>query len=128
MNSYLLVFLGGGIGSMLRLGVYRLARLWLAPDFPWGTLAVNVIGGFAAGLVIGWLAGRSTGGADNASLFLMTGVLGGFTTFSAFSIDTLLLMQRGQIGGSLVYVSANVGFSIAAAAIGFALLRTLATN
>lgn len=128
MNSYLLVFLGGGIGSMLRLGVYRLTRLWLSPDFPWGTLAVNVIGGFAAGLVTGWLAARSPGTGENTALFLMTGVLGGFTTFSAFSVDALQLIQRGQIAGGLVHVSANVGFSIAGAAIGFALTRALASS
>ena len=96
MNQYLLVFLGGGIGSALRLGTYRLARLWLPPEFPWGTFSVNVIGGLCAGLVTGWLMARSAGGADPAALFLMTGVLGGFTTFSAFNVEgTLRHPERG---------------------------------
>jgi CrcB protein len=123
MNQYLLVFLGGGIGSALRLGTYRLARLWLPPEFPWGTFSVNVIGGLCAGMVTGWLMARSAGGADPAALFLMTGVLGGFTTFSAFSIDAVLLFQKGQHGAATFYVMASLILSVAAAVIGLWLIR-----
>ncbi|MEO6360101.1 MAG: fluoride efflux transporter CrcB [Sphingomicrobium sp.] len=123
MNSYLLVFLGGGIGSVLRLGVYRLTRLWLSSDFPWGTFAVNVIGGFAAGLVTGWLIARSAGSGETASLFLMTGILGGFTTFSAFSVDAVLMIQRGQQVGAAMYILASVVFAIIGVVVGLAATR-----
>ena len=123
MNQYLLVFLGGGIGSALRLGTYRLARLWLPPEFPWGTFSVNVIGGLCAGMVTGWLMARPAGGADHAALFLMTGVLGGFTTFSAFSVDAVLLFQKGQHGAAILYVMASLILSIAAALLGLWLIR-----
>jgi CrcB protein len=123
MNAYLLVFLGGGIGSMLRLGTYRLARVWLSPDFPWGTLAVNVVGGFAAGLVTGLLAGRTTAGADATALFLMTGVLGGFTTFSAFGVDAVLLFQKGAYGSGLTFVLGSVALALAGVLIGMWTVR-----
>lgn len=123
MNSYLLVFLGGGIGSMLRLGAYRATRLWVSADFPWGTFAVNVSGSVAAGMVTGWLLSRSAGANDPWALFLMTGFLGGFTTFSAFSVDAMLLAQRGAMGAALSYVVASVLLSILAAVAGFALMR-----
>ena len=126
MNSYLLVFLGGGLGSMLRFGTYRLARLWLPPEFPWGTFAVNVIGGFAAGLVTGWLASRSGGDPDKVALFLMTGVLGGFTTFSAFSVDAVMLFQKGQQVSALLYVLASVLLSIAGVVAGLMCVRAMA--
>ena len=124
-NPYLLVFVGGGIGSALRLGVYRLARLWLPPDFPWGTLIVNMVGGFAAGLLSGWLLSRSAGGADSVSLFVVTGLLGGFTTFSAFSLDAVLLWQRGQAGIAMAYVLASVLLSVAGVIAGISAARLL---
>ena len=124
-NPFVLVFLGGGIGSVLRLGVNRLARLWLTPDFPWGTLAVNAFGGFAAGLVAAWLVARSAGGTDSASLFLLTGVLGGFTTFSAFSLDAVLLWQRGAVGLAAAYVLGSVMLSLAGVIAGLAIARVL---
>lgn len=123
MNSYLLVFVGGGIGSILRLGTYQLARLWLSSDFPWGTLAVNVIGGFVAGLLTGWLLGRSAGATDPATLFLMTGVLGGFTTFSAFSVEAVLMFQRGQQAGAFAYVLASVLLAAGGVLAGLAAIR-----
>lgn len=125
-HPVVLVFLGGGIGSVLRLGVYRLTRLWLAPDFPWGTLAVNALGGFAAGLVAAWLVGRSASGTDPAALFLLTGLLGGFTTFSAFSLDAVLLWQRGAFGPAAAYVLGSVILSLAGVIAGMALARILA--
>lgn len=126
MNNYLLVFLGGGIGSALRLGTYHLARLLLPPQFPWGTFSVNVLGGLCAGLVSGWLMSRSAGGADPAALFLMTGVLGGFTTFSAFSVDAVLLFLRGSQGAAAGYVLASVILSLTAAALGLWIVRQAA--
>jgi len=123
MNSFLMVFLGGGLGSALRLGVYRLARQWLSSDFPWGTLAVNVIGGLGAGAVTAWILARSLGSEDVAVLFFMTGVLGGFTTFSAFSVDTLLLWQRGDQATALMYLVLSIFLSIGATAVGLLACR-----
>ena len=125
-NPFILVFLGGGIGSVLRLAVYRLARIWLAPEFPWGTLIVNVVGGFVAGTVSAWIISRSAGASDSASLFLMTGVLGGFTTFSAFSLDAVLLWQRGQGAVAAVYVLASVMLSVLGVIAGLGAGRLLA--
>jgi CrcB protein len=124
-NAYLLVFVGGGIGSVLRFAVYHLARLWLPPEFPWGTLAVNALGGVAAGAVAGWILARSVGGSDPTSLFLMTGLLGGFTTFSAFSLDAVLLWQRGEPGLALLYVLASVLLAIAGVMAGLGGVRAL---
>ena len=125
-NPYVLVFLGGGIGSALRLGVYRLSRLWLPPEFPWGTLIVNVLGGIAAGALSGWFLVRSSGGSDSPTLFLMTGLLGGFTTFSAFSLDAVLLWQRGQAGLALAYILASVLISLAGVIAGMSVIRIFA--
>jgi CrcB protein len=125
MNAAL-VFLGGGIGSLLRIGVYHLARLWLPPSFPFGTFLVNVLGGLAAGLVAGAMLQRSAGGADPLYLFVMTGVLGGFTTFSAFSVDALLLWQRGELHAAAIYVLASVLLALVGVAAGMAAVRALA--
>jgi CrcB protein len=125
LKPILLVFFGGGIGSVLRLGVLHASRLWLPPNLPFGTMAVNVIGGLAAGAIAAALLGRSSGGTDPMALFLMTGVLGGFTTFSAFSLDTYLLWQRGDAAMALGYAGASVVLSIAAVVAGFATVRAL---
>lgn len=125
LKSIALVFLGGGIGSVLRLGVLHASRLLLPPVFPFGTMAVNVIGGVAAGAFAAALLGRSSGGADPMALFLLTGLLGGFTTFSAFSLDAYLLWHRGDVAAALGYVTASVLLSIAAVVAGFAAVRAL---
>jgi CrcB protein len=125
MNAAL-VFLGGGIGSLLRFGVYHLARLWLPPSFPFGTFAVNVLGGLFAGLVAGTMLQRSIGGSDPAYLFVMTGVLGGFTTFSAFSVDAVLLWQRGDQVAATAYVAGSLLLAILGVALGMAVVRALA--
>ena len=124
-NPYFLVFLGGGLGSVLRLATYHAARLWLPPEFPWGTLAVNALGGVAAGAVAGWILSRSVGGADSMSLFLMTGLLGGFTTFSAFSLDAVLLWQRGETGAAIGYVTASVLLAIGGVIAGLSGARAI---
>ena len=120
-----LVFLGGGLGSVLRLLVLHSSRLLFPASFPWGTAIVNVGGGLAAGAIAAFLMGRNAGGGDPASLFLLTGVLGGFTTFSAFSLDAVLLWQRGAQSAAAAYVLCSVLLSIAAVAAGFAIVRAL---
>lgn len=121
MNSTVLqVALGGAIGATARYGVNGLAAR-LAPGFPLGTLMVNVIGSFAMGLLAAIFAHR---GGHHLAPFLMTGVLGGFTTFSAFSLDTLTLWERGQGGIAAAYVALSVGISLAAIIAGLAFGRT----
>jgi CrcB protein len=125
MNQTLLVFLGGGLGAAGRHGVNVAAARLLGLGFPWGTLTVNVVGSFIMGLFAGWFAFKAAGGlSQHARLLLMTGVLGGFTTFSAFSLDTVLLWQRGAQGMAAAYVLLSVLLSIAGLVAGLALVRT----
>ena len=111
--SVALVFVGGGLGAVLR----YLATLLIGG--PVATLAVNVSGSF----VIGLLAATLPPDASQLRLLFMTGLLGGFTTFSAFSLDALGLWQRGQAGSAAVYVTASVALSLAAAVAGVAVSR-----
>ena len=117
--GYALVFVGGGLGAALRHGVNRFAMAAFGPGFPAGTLIVNIVGSLAMGLLIGALAAVPGGTSQHLRLFLATGVLGGFTTFSAFSLDALTLWERGQPGTALAYVAASVVLSLAAVALGF---------
>lgn len=123
MIPALLVALGGAIGSLARYGVNLWTVRAFGLGFPWGTLTVNVVGGFVMGLLAALLTLR--GGSSEAKLFLMTGVLGGFTTFSAFSLDAVSLWERGEGTTAAVYVIASVAVSIAALVGGLALGRAL---
>ena len=126
MQPTLLVFLGAGIGGALRHGVNQACARLCGVAFPWGTLTVNVVGSLAMGLVIGWLAARADADwSQPLRLFLTTGILGGSTTFSAFSLDSILLWQRGEWLAALAYVGASVVASIAALALGLSLMRVL---
>ncbi len=126
MTAYLLVFLGAGIGGALRHGVNTGCARWCGLDFPWGTLTVNLVGSLAMGLIAGWLAFKAgESWTQHTRLFLTTGILGGFTTFSAFSLDAVLLWERGQIMTASIYVLGSVLLSIAALALGLALMRAL---
>ena len=118
---WLLVFVGGGIGAAARHGINRLGLVLLGPGFPWWTMAVNVAGSFLIGLLAGLFGAMETG--RNLRLFLTTGVLGGFTTFSAFSLDALTLWERGASLQAGLYVLASVTLSLLAAAIGLLIAR-----
>lgn len=120
---WLLVFLGGGIGASLRHAVNRATFAWFGPGFPVGTISVNVIGSFLIGLSAGLFAAHGTG--QPARLFLVTGVLGGFTTFSAFSLDALALWERGQALTAAYYVVGSVGLSLIAIVVGMMASRLL---
>ena len=122
--NYLIVFLGGGIGSMLRHGVNVLSARWLGTGFPYGTLTVNVTGSIVMGLLAGYFAFKGEA-AQSWRLFLMTGILGGYTTFSAFSLDAILLYERGEIGQALAYVAASGAVSIFGLFAGLMLIRQL---
>jgi CrcB protein len=127
MFALFLVILGGGIGSGLRHGVNLAAARWIGIEFPWGTLAVNVIGSFLIGAFAGWLAFRGDAHATQSlRLFLTTGILGGFTTFSAFSLDFALLFERGDTVLAAVYVIASVAISLAAIFAALWLVRSFA--
>ena len=126
MIQTLLVFLGGGIGAASRHGVNIAAARLLGTAFPWGTLIINVAGSFAMGLIAAWFAFRAdTGLSQHARLFLTTGILGGFTTFSAFSLDAVLLWERGAIASAAAYVLASVVLSLVGLIAGLALIRGL---
>ena len=121
--GYITVFFGAGIGGLLRLAANR-AGIYLSLSFPWSTLFVNVSGSLAIGLIAGWFALRSQAG-QTLRLFLTTGVLGGYTTFSAFALDTALLWERGQVWGTAFYVASSVLLSIAGVFLGLAIIRQL---
>lgn len=124
MTAYLVVFLGAGVGGALRHGVNLLAARLLGTTFPFGTLAVNVLGSFAMGVITEyWLA--KAGLPQPLRLFLTTGVLGGFTTFSTFSLDTAALWERGATAVAVGYALLSVVLSIGALFAGLALVRGL---
>jgi CrcB protein len=123
MTGFLVVFLGGGIGAALRHGVNILSARWLGTAFPYATLIENVTGSLVMGLLAGYFAFKA-GAPQHLRLFLTTGILGGYTTFSAFSLDSVLLYERGAIGLAALYVLASVVFAIGGLVAGLALVRT----
>jgi CrcB protein len=123
--NFILVIVGGAIGSVARYATSRLALGWLGPAYPWtGTLAVNLIGGFLMGLLAGVLA--RSGGSEQTRLLLGVGVLGGFTTFSAFSLDAVTMIERGDWGMALTYALVSVIGSVLALFGGLYLIRAVA--
>ncbi len=126
MYHLALVALGGAIGAGLRHLMNLAALRLLGPGFPWGTLAINVAGSFAMGVFIEILARRFGGASNELRLFVATGILGGFTTFSSFSLDFAFLWERGAVGSALSYVVASVGASIVALFVGLWLARSFA--
>lgn len=125
LNGYLIVFLGGGVGAAIRHAFNGMGLRMMGPDFPYATLFINVTGSAIMGLIAGWFAFK---GHDSSHwrLFLTTGILGGYTTFSAFSLDAALLYERGELGLSALYIIASVVLSIAGLFAGLWLIRHLA--
>jgi fluoride exporter len=122
MNAVVAVFVGAGLGGVMRHGLNAAITAWLGAAFPYGILAINVIGSTAMGLVAAWFV--SSGDADQSlRLFLATGILGGFTTFSAFSLDTVALIERGEAGAAALYVAASVCLSIVGLCAGLWAMR-----
>jgi CrcB protein len=115
---------GGALGAMARYLVGHWVTTAWGTGFPWGTLLVNVIGSFGIALVAFWLVERGLG-TPSLRAFAITGVLGGFTTFSAFSLDALSLFERGDVGLAGLYVGASVILSVGACALGFMIVRAV---
>lgn len=124
MTGFLLVFIGGGIGTMLRHGVNILMPRLLGANFPYATIFENVTGSLVMGLLAGYFAFKGDA-SQSMRLFLATGVLGGYTTFSAFSLDSALLWERGEVALAAIYVVGSVALSIAGLMAGIALVRHL---
>jgi CrcB protein len=124
MNSLFFVMAGGAVGAGLRYLVGRAALAVAGPGWPWGTLTVNLVGGLAMGVLAGFVS-RATDG-EFWRLLIGVGLLGGFTTFSAFSLDAVMMIQRGDVTGMLVYVVLSVVGAIGALAAGLAMARVIA--
>lgn len=122
----LLVMVGGALGSLARYQFGRLAGHLFGTDWPWGTLGVNIAGGLVMGLLAGWLARFATGGGEQIRLLIGVGALGGFTTFSSFSLETVLMIERSQYGDAALYALLSVILSVAAVFAGLMLMRSVA--
>lgn len=122
MQSYILVFLGGGIGAALRHYVNVATVRWLGTSFPYNTLFANVSGSLVMGLLAAYF-GLRTGSPQSLKLFLTTGILGGYTTFSTFSLDSILLWERSQYLAAAGYVLVSVAASLVGVMFGAALIR-----
>lgn len=126
MSGLLYVALGGAIGASGRYMLGHVLFKITGPGYPWGTLVVNVLGGLLMGLLVGWLAFKGSamvGGAANLRLFLGVGVLGGFTTFSAFSLEAIRMIETKAYGLAAGYISASIVLSILALFIGLIIAR-----
>ena len=123
--SVLLVALGGALGSVCRYLVGVGAGRLLGADFPFGTMIVNIVGSFVMGLFIELLAVRFDG-SESLRLFVAVGILGGFTTLSSFSLDSVVLFERGAIGAAALYVGGSIVLSLAALVAGLHFARAFA--
>ena len=121
--GYLIVFAGAGLGGAMRHGVNLAAARMFGLGFPFGTIIVNVLGSLMMGLLAGYFAYR-TGLPQHVRLFLTTGVLGGFTTFSAFSLDAALLLERHAYWSAAIYMAGSMLLSIVALFAGLSIYRT----
>ncbi len=124
MTHILLVALGGALGSVLRYLVGLGTLRSFGPAFPWGTLTVNVTGSFLIGLLSEMIMQKFSGSPE-MRVFLITGILGGYTTFSAFSLDAIALIERGETAPAALYVGSSVILSGLAVVAGLALMRAI---
>ena len=121
--GYVLVFVGGGIGAAARHAVNRAALTLAGPDYPAGTLIVNVMGSVAMGMLAAWFGFRGETTTEAERLFLTTGVVGGFTTFSAFALDATVMWERHDVAAAALYIGLSVLLSIAGLIGGMFLVR-----
>ncbi|NEU14203.1 fluoride efflux transporter CrcB [Methylobacterium sp. BTF04] len=120
--GFLIVFLGAGFGGMARHGV-GLASLRLGANFPYGTMVINIVGSILMGVLVGWYAMR--GGSQPVRLFFATGVLGGFTTFSSYALEGVLLLERGQTAAAAFYILGSVALGLGGLFLGLLLMRAV---
>lgn len=125
MNGFFLVALGGALGAGLRHGAGLVAVRHLPAGWPWATAFVNLTGSLAMGLLIGWLALKDEGIGQNTKLFLATGLLGGFTTFSAFSLEMANYLRAGETAKAAAYAGLSVALCIAALFLGLWIARRI---
>ena len=129
MMQFLLVAMGGALGAMARYGLgLTVGRLAPGASWPWATFAANITGGLLMGLLAGWLALKSGAGQESIRLFAAVGLLGGFTTFSAFSLEAALMIERREIVSAFVYAASSVVLAIAALFVGLMIARKLFTG
>lgn len=122
LSMYILVFLGAGLGGAMRHAMNVFAGRHFGPDLPIGTLLINVAGSFAIGMVAGYAALKGTMTLE-VRIFVTTGLIGGFTTFSAFALEAVLLFQRAQVVGAIAYAAGSVVLSVAGVCAGLAIMR-----
>ena len=122
ITAVLPVAIGGAIGASARYLTGLVAVRVMGPGFPWGTMTVNVVGSFLMGVIVVYMAERS---GQRFSPFLVTGILGSYTTFSSFSLDALEIYERGQLGIAAIYVKASVLLSLGAIFAGLAVARNI---
>ncbi|WP_294391324.1 fluoride efflux transporter CrcB [uncultured Sphingomonas sp.] len=125
MNPIILVMTGGAVGAGFRYHVGRVALANLGPVFPWGTWIVNLLGGLLMGVLAGTLTRYTNGEGEPLRLFLGVGVLGGFTTFSAFSLETANMLMRGQSVAAAAYAVSSVAGSVLMLFVGLMMVRVL---
>lgn len=125
MNGFLAVAAGGALGAAMRHGVSLMAVRHLPSGWPHGTFTVNILGSFLMGFLISWLAFRGQGGPQELRLFLATGLLGGFTTFSAFSLEVANYVRAGDMARAALYAGLSVALGLAALFIGLWLSRKI---
>ena len=123
MMGYLVVFVGAGVGGAIRHGMNIGVGRLMGTHFPWHTFVINIVGSLVMGLVAGWFTFRADP-TGHVRLFLTTGILGGFTTFSAFSLDAALLWERNEPLLAALYVGGSVAGALAGLAFGLWVMRT----
>lgn len=124
MMQILLVATGGALGALARYGTGIVAARLLGPaGWPWGTFAVNLTGGLLIGLLSGWIAFKGSAHDESVRLFAMVGLLGGFTTFSAFSLEMVQMLERREMAMAALYGLASVFLSVAAVFVGLVIMR-----
>ena len=124
--GYVIVFLGGGLGAALRHGINLGVARWFGTSFPLATMIINISGSLVMGLIAGYFAFRGGDGSQHWRLFLTTGILGGYTTFSTFSLDVAFLYERGELVHTALYIVGSVALSIFGIFLGLAVARSFA--
>lgn len=125
MTNILLVFIGGGLGAVIRHLVGQAFMQTLGPGFPWHTLTINITGSAIMGLFVGYMARFGSGGPE-IRLLVATGILGGYTTFSSFSLDAITLYERGDLTAAALYVIGSVVLSLTAIFAALGVMRSFA--